>query len=193
MRIGDEDSVSFGQDCVVRTVPAHGQRLSDPRDGEVLDHDRDQRPPQATPGQLRAGFSCGGGVLTPGEGAVGAAVAADADVQGGRSPSQRDVGQAADDGADGPAMAAAAAAPVVCLGDTAVQNRAVGFETLAHDGQTEVVQAGEGRQVRGGEGSVGHVEVFRSGCVRTPILEGLGPLPGQRRARRPTSPLHPRS
>ena len=38
------------------------------------------------------------------------------------------------------------------------------------------------RQVRAREGSVRHVEVFRTGCVRTPIIGGPRPLSGHRRA-----------
>jgi hypothetical protein len=56
------------------------------------------------------------------------------------------------------------------LKDPAGQQRAVGFELLPDDNETELVQAAERRQVRAGEGSVRHVEAFRMGCVRTPIL-----------------------
>jgi hypothetical protein len=46
-----------------------------------------------------------------------------------------------------------------------------------HD-KPELGQAAERRQVRADEGSVGHVEVFRLGSVRTPSSEDLDPHPG---------------
>ena len=49
----------------------------------------------------------------------------------------------------------------------------------------KLVEAAELAQVRGREGSVRHVEVFRVGSVRTPIIGRPRPLPGHRRARRP--------
>jgi hypothetical protein len=55
-----------------------------------------------------------------------------------------------------------------------------------HD-KPELVQAAE-RQVRADEGSVGHVEVFRLGSVRTPILGRPRPSSRQRRAH-PRLPL----
>jgi hypothetical protein len=41
---------------------------------------------------------------------------------------------------------------------------------LPHNDEAELVQTAERGQVRAGEGSVGHVEVFRMGGVGTPIL-----------------------
>src|SRR5690606_24727779 len=73
-------------------------------------------------------------------------------------------------------------APVVRLEHPAGQHRTVGIEQLAGDLQAEVVQAGEGGQVRAREGSVRHVEVFRMGSVRTPIFGRPRRLPSERRA-----------
>ena len=58
------------------------------------------------------------------------------------------------------------------------------FQVLAHDNQTQLVQAAERREVRGREGSVRHVEVFLDGGVRTSILGRPRPLPRHRRADR---------
>ncbi len=54
-----------------------------------------------------------------------------------------------------------------------------------HD-ETELVQAAERRQVRCAEGSVVHVEVFRMGRVRTPILGDLDPSPARSASQRYT-------
>lgn len=66
--------------------------------------------------------------------------------------------------------------------DPARQHGPVRLEQLAGDLQTEAVEAGEGSQVRAREGSVRHVEVFRTGCVRTPIIGRPRPSPRHRRA-----------
>jgi hypothetical protein len=49
---------------------------------------------------------------------------------------------------------------------------------LADDFEAELVKAAERGQVRAGEGSVKHVEVFRMGGVGTPIIGRPRPLPG---------------
>jgi hypothetical protein len=56
------------------------------------------------------------------------------------------------------------------------------LEALTDDLQAEVVNPAERGQVRASEGSVRHVEVFRMGSVRTPILGRPRPLSGDRRA-----------
>ena len=70
------------------------------------------------------------------------------------------------------ALAAAPPAPVVRLDDPAGEHGAVGLEQLGGDLQAEDVQTGEGGQVGGREGSIGHVEVFRMAACRN-----LGPDP----------------
>jgi hypothetical protein len=60
------------------------------------------------------------------------------------------------------------------------------FEPLPDDLEAEIIEAAERGQVGGSEGSVRHVEVFRMGCVGTPILGGPRPLPEHRRAARYT-------
>ena len=60
---------------------------------------------------------------------------------------------------------------------TALDHRALGCEVLAHRGQSQGIQAQEGRQTRTGEGSLRHVEVSQVACVAAPIIEGPRPLP----------------
>ena len=59
----------------------------------------------------------------------------------------------------------------------------IGLEALPDGFQTELIQTAEGGQVRTGEGSVRHVEVFPIGSVRTPIIGRPRPLPSHRHAR----------
>ena len=61
------------------------------------------------------------------------------------------------------ALLPAATAPVIRLQDPAGQHRPVRLQPLAGHLQAELVETAERRQVRGREGSVRHVEVFRMG------------------------------
>ena len=74
----------------------------------------------------------------------------------------------------------------------ALDHRALGCEVLAHRGQSQGVQAQEGRQIREGEGSLRHVEVSQVACVAAPIIGGPRPLPEQRRTP-PTTPSNAKS
>jgi len=76
------------------------------------------------------------------------------------------------------ALAPAATAPPVGLDHPASQHRPIGLQPLPDHDETKFVQAAERRQIRVVEGSVGHVEVFRMGSVRTSILGDLDPYPG---------------
>ena len=60
----------------------------------------------------------------------------------------------------------------------ALDQRALGCEVLAHSGQSQNLQAQQGRQVRAGEGSLRHVETSQLSCVAVPIIGGPRPLPG---------------
>jgi len=75
-------------------------------------------------------------------------------------------------------------APTVRFDDPAGQYRPAGLESLPDDLQPEFVQAGEGGQVRAGEGSVAHVEVFRLGGVRTSMIGRSRRIPGHRLGQR---------
>ena len=54
-------------------------------------------------------------------------------------------------------------------------------QELTHRGQSQGVQAQEGRQIRAGEGSLRRGEASRDGCVAAPIIGRPRPLPKQRR------------
>jgi hypothetical protein len=94
------------------------------------------------------------------------------------------VGQPPDHGVARRSFAAAAAAPLIRLDDPAGDHSTVGFESLPDGLQAELVESAERSQVRASEGSVGHVEVFRMGGVRTSILGRPRRLPLDRRASR---------
>ena len=192
VRVLDQDALAFGQHGAVGGVPGDRQGLGDPCDRQVADHQSLQRPPQATTGELRARFGRAIGVLTPHVGAPGAAVAAHRDLQDRGSPPQRFVREPAGHRVPGRALAPAAPTPLVRIGDPAGQDRTIGLEPLPHDHQAELVQPGERSQVRTGEGSVRHVEVFPMGSVRTPIIGRPRPLPPHRRAH-PTTPSSAKS
>jgi len=82
-------------------------------------------------------------------------------------------------------FATAAPTPAISVGDVddlAGQYRPVGLESLSDNDETELVKACERGQVRAGEGSVRHVEVFWMRRVGTFIIRRPRPLPRQRRA-----------
>ena len=133
--------------------------------------------------QLRPRLGRLAGVLAPHVPAAGAPVAADRDQQRGGPPART---------ARAPAAGSRCPAGMPSQpqrrhhsirrrrpGTPAPPGRA---QALPGDLQPELVQAAERGQVRAGEGSVRHVEVFRMGGVRTPIIGRPRPLPGHRRA-----------
>ena len=58
-------------------------------------------------------------------------------------------------------LLAALVAPVIGLHHPTRQHRPIRLEALAGHHQTELINAGEGGQVRASEGSVRHVEISR--------------------------------
>ena len=80
-RVVDEAPLAFGEDRGVRGVPRHPETGGGARDGEVVDHDRSECPPDPAAGDLRPGRGppstcpaarCGGRTRT-GSGAPGLA------------------------------------------------------------------------------------------------------------------------
>jgi hypothetical protein len=108
--------------------------------------------------------------------AAAAAVAADPQQQDRRAPPERCVREPPLHRVEPPAPTAAAAALVAGIHDDALQHRTVGLEQLPNDPQAELAEAAERGQVRRIEGSVEHVEVFRTDGVRTPIIGRPRPL-----------------
>ena len=178
----DQQPLAFGQDRVVGGVPGDGQGLGDSGDGQVLDNQRGERPPQRRPGQPGPRLRSLGRVLPPYAPAASAPVPADGDRQRRRTPPERLVRQLPDHTVARSTLAAAASAPSVVVDDAAGQHRPVGLQALPGHDQAELVKARERGQVGASEGSVGHVEVFRMGSVRTSILGRPRPLPRHRRA-----------
>ena len=86
-------------------------------------------------------------------------------------PPHRHVGQAPGHRSTGYSPGPAGLAERVLKPDrrAALDHRALRREVLAHRGQSQGIQAQEGRQVRAGEGSLRHVEISQLGCVATPI------------------------
>ena len=177
MRVGDQDPLALGQDRVVSGVPRDPEALGHARHGQVLTHDRLQRPPQPAEGELRPPLRGPGGVLAPHVPTAGAPVAAHGDLQRRGTPAQRLMGQPPHHAVTRGALASAAATPVVRFDHPARQDRAIRFEALPGDLEPKLVQTAEGGQVRTSEGSFSHVEVFPMGSVRTPSPEGIDPHP----------------
>jgi hypothetical protein len=83
----------------------------------------------------------------------------------------------AHDGAPRDALNAAPATPSIRFNDAALDHRPIRLDVLPRRDKSKLVESAERGQVRGREGSVGHVEVFRLGGVGTSILEDLDPYP----------------
>ncbi len=92
------------------------------------------------------------------------------------------MGEPAHDRVAGHALAAALMTPVIRPEDPAGQHRVVVVDLLPGHRHTEAIQQTEAVEIRAAESSVGHVEVFRMGGVRTPIIGRPRPSPADRRA-----------
>src|SRR4051794_17604416 len=187
-RVVDQDALAFGQHGVVGGAPRHSERFGGAGDGQVLHHDRLQRPPQPTAGQSGPWFGGLAGVLPPHVPAPRTPIAADRHHQRRGSPAERLVRQLPHDAVARDALATAASAPLIRLDDPARQQRTVRLQALTGHDQTELVQSAERGQVGAGElsnsGSVRHVEVFQMDGVGTSILGRPRPLSRPRRADR---------
>jgi len=107
-----------------------------------------------------------------------APVAAHDDLQRRGTPPERLVCQPPDHRVARRSLATATTAPLVRFDDPAGQHRPTRFEPLPGGFEAELVKSAERGQVRAGEGSIAHVEVFRMGSVRTSILGDLDAYPG---------------
>ncbi len=81
-----------------------------------------------------------------------------------------------------PPLLAATLTSVVAGDNPAGEHRAIWFQELTGDLQTERVQPGERGQIRGRKSRVSHVEVFREDSVRTSIIGRPRPRSRLRRA-----------
>jgi len=165
----DQGPLALGKDGVAGGVPGDAETLSDPGHGEVLDHDRLQRPPKPATRQLRSRLGREGGVLAPHVRTLGTPVTTDRDRQRGGAPAERFVGELPDHGVAHEALAAAAATPLVGFEDPAREHGTAGFEALAGHLKSELVETAERGQIGAREpssgarrdGSAGHAGVFQ--------------------------------
>lgn len=74
------------------------------------------------------------------------------------------------------ARATKAAAPAISRVGTTLQDSLVSGDLLAEVGEVEVIESAEQREVGGGEGRLGHVQVFRVDCVGISIVGTPPPL-----------------
>ena len=130
VRVVDQHPLALGQDRVVGGVPRDPESLGDTGDGQMLDHDGFQRPPQPAARQLRPRLGRLGRVLAPHIPAAGAPVATDRDDERRRSPAERLVRQPSRHRVTRGALTAAAPAPWVRLDDPARQHSAIGLQPL---------------------------------------------------------------
>ena len=94
------------------------------------------------------------------------------------------------------AFGAALATPWIRLDHATLDHRPACLDPLPDSFETELVKSAERSEIRRGEGSVEHVEVFQMGSVGTSILEDLDPYPRTSERTPPTpsnakSPLGP--
>jgi len=71
----------------------------------------------------------------------------------------------------------AAPAPRIGVNHTTLDHRPTTGQVLTHRDETKLIQAAKRSQIGCSKGSVRHVEVFRTDCVRTSILEDLDTPP----------------
>jgi len=165
----DQGPLALGKDGVAGGVPGDAETLSDPGHGEVLDHDRLQRPPKPATRQLRSRLGREGGVLAPHVRTPGTPVTTDRDRQRGGAPAERFVGELPDHGVAHEALAAAAATPLAGFEDPAREHGTAGFEALAGHLRSELAETAERGQIGAREpssgarrdGSAGHAGVFQ--------------------------------
>lgn len=137
---------------------------------EVLTHNSFERPPHPTPRQPSPRLHCPAHVLAPHMTALDTAVPAQPNTQHGGSPAERLVGQITSHHVPSQTATTAIPAPVISVDDTALQHRPARSHVLTGHLQPDPVKPTEHGQTRRAEDSVGHVEVFQMGGVRTSIL-----------------------
>ena len=181
----DQHAATFVQHRGVRGVPRHRKSVSDSGHAQVLTHDAFQGPPHSAAGQLGPRFGRLAGVLPPYPRAPCAVVAANGDQQQCRPPAQRFVREQPGHRVPRGTPPSTPTTFITGRDDPASDDRPARFQELPDSLQPELLEPAERGQIRVGEGSVSHVEVLRMSGVRTFILRGPRPLPGQRRAHHP--------
>ena len=187
VRVLGENLLGPGQDRGVGGVPSHPQRLRGPGDRHGLKAEGPQPPLHRRAGQTGSGPGQSRGVLPPYPAAVPAGEAPHTHHQLGGSPGHRHVRQAPGHRPPSRPLRPAHLAQGILQADghAALDHRPLRRQEPAHRGQSQGLQAQEGRQVGAGEGSLRHVEVSVMACAAAPIIGGPRPPPAQRRTPNP--------
>lgn len=169
----NEQALTFGQYRLISGIPTDAQTFGDPRYGQVLADQTDQRPAQPGSADFLSWRHCLGEVFTPHSSAIGTSVAAMLDDQVGGPPAEGLVGDPADHGIAGNTRCTAGAAPRVRVGDVTDDFGFRFTQMLTGRGQAQLVQAGECREVGLGEGRIEQRRgLSKMGSVVTSILLG---------------------
>ncbi len=150
-RVVDQATPAFGDDRGVRGMPRHPEPCCGAGDGEVVDHDRRECPPDPAAGDLLPRRRRLRRVLPPGPAAVRAPVAAHPDQQRRRPMPERLMRQRPRHRVTRHALRAALPTPRVVLDDAALQHRPISLEQLPDGLKAELVETAERGQVRGHE------------------------------------------
>lgn len=183
VRVIDQEPFPFGQDRVVGGMPCDPQMLRDPGHREVVTDHRAQRPPHPAMRDLPAWLRHARHVFTPGPPAMRTRIPAHPDQERGRPVAERGMREPAWHSVPQLRLRPTCATPRIRLGLPALQDSFAAANILTGHDQSEVVEPAERGEARRGEGSVGHVEVFRMESVVTPIIGRPRHSPPQRRAR----------
>lgn len=139
----DQHPRAFGEDRVVRGAPRHPGTDGDARHREVIDHERFQRPPQTSPGDLRPRLRSHRGVLPPETPAARALVTADTDQQRGRPMPERRMREPTSDRPSRHPLGITPATPRIRLDDPALDHRPTQLDPLPSRDESEFVEAAE--------------------------------------------------
>ena len=153
-RVIDEAPAALGEDRAVRGMPGHPETGGGTGHGEMVDHDRFQRPPEPAAGDLRPRRRGLRGVLPPRLPAVPAPIAAHPHQQRRGPVPERLVREATHDGVAHDALGAALPAPRIRLDNATLDHRPIRLEPLPDGFEAELIETAERGQIGCSEGSV---------------------------------------
>ena len=161
--------------------------LGDTGHAQVLDHDAFQRPAQHPTRELRSRFGYSAGVLAPHMPAGKAPIPTHDHLQHGGAQAQRLVRERTHHRISRRTFTPAASTPLIRIGNTPGDNRAISFKSLRGHHQSRLIKSAKHSQVKAGKAqrtsNARHVEDFRIRRVRT-LISGRSHL-------RSRHPLHP--
>jgi len=152
-------------------MPRHPKIRGSTSNGEMVEHERFERPRNPGAGDLCPHWRGPAGVFAPHFPAVRATVSAHPDLQHHRAMPEWFMREVPDNRVTGSARGSAPATPRIGFAHSAPDGRPVWLQGLSDRFEPELVETAKRGQIRGMEGSVGHIEVFRMGGVGTPIIE----------------------